>query len=84
MVTTTFNKFVSAQGRADMVMENHGWDLVKLTDVYGDVHTCYIRSTSMTPDDEPLVVIEPKPATKDGLGYMFASDIVQVETIEEG
>jgi hypothetical protein len=84
MKITTFNKFVSERGKAEMVLENHCGDLVLLTDCHGTTHKCWIVTTSTTPDDEPLVVIDPVPAEKNGRGYVFASDIVSVETIKEG
>ena len=82
MQITAFNNYVSAQGKADMVVNDYAGDLVELTDRYGDIHVCYIHSVSATPDNEPLVVVELRGS--EGLSHVFADDIVKVNTIGKG
>jgi hypothetical protein len=77
---TTFGPFASDAGRAEMAWENHGGDTVIITDIHGGKTKCIVESLSRTPDDEPLLVVSVLPLTGK-FDYMFASDIVQIETV---
>jgi hypothetical protein len=74
----TFSKFVSDAGKADMIMNEYGYDaLVKVTDIHGDSVKCYLNGTGSTPDDELLLTVTPKGAAMSE--HFFMSDIASVE-----
>lgn len=77
--TVTWSKFVSSSHKADEIDEYYRGDTVTLTLDGGDTMKCEIVGTSETPDNEPLVLVRTLPLSEDGVGHVFACDIVQVE-----
>ena len=76
----TWSKFVSSSHKADEIDEYYRGDTVTLTLDSGDKMRYEIVGTSVTPDDEPLVMVRSLPLSEDGVGHVFACDIVQVES----
>lgn len=75
----TWSKFVSSSSKANEIDEDYRGDTVTLTLDGGDTMKCEIVGTSETPDNEPLVLVRTLPLSEDGVGHVFACDIVQVE-----
>jgi len=75
----TWSKFVSSSHKADEIDEYYRGNEVTLTLDGGETMRCEVVGTSVTPDDEPLVLVRTLPPSEDGVGHVFASDIVQVE-----
>lgn len=78
MVTMAFNPFVSAGGKAEMVLADFANDLVVLTDRNGHEYRCYVDGVSNTPDGEPLIVVTSTDGQRE---YVFADDVVSVTSV---
>jgi hypothetical protein len=79
MVTIWFNSFVTSQFKADEIDERFRGDAVTLSFTYGKPLKCEIMGTGESPDGDPLVLVRSLPLSEDGVGHVFACDIVQVE-----
>lgn len=79
MVTMWFNSFVTSQFKAEEIDERFRGDEVTLSFTYGEPMKCEIVGTSESPDGDPLVLVRSLPLSEDGVGHVFACDIVQVE-----
>jgi len=79
MVIMWFNSFVTSAFKAEGIDEQFRGQEVELSFTYGEPMKCEIMGTSESPDGEPLVLVRTLPPSEDGVGHVFACDIVQVK-----
>jgi hypothetical protein len=79
--TVSFGPFTSSEYRASEILDRFDGTTVTLTFDGGDTMLCDIVGTAETPDNDPLMLVRRLPLSEDGIGHVFACDIVQVEGV---
>lgn len=75
---TTFSRYVSAEGKARMIAEDHAGELVTVREYDGTTATVEVRGVSYSPDGEALLVVYDRDSARSE--FFLAETIASVET----